>query len=125
MAYVHYDDTVPDGATQTPTEIGDSSRSNMQALAHSLIMNGSLPGWNVATADDDGTEPATTPDTPERIIFKKGTEWVIVVLTYNGNDDVTVAESRYSTNSGSTYDTIGTFTITYDGSGNFQSAAWS
>jgi hypothetical protein len=71
----------------------------------------------MAASGGTAAEPAT-------LTYSKSTERVRASLTW-ASGKVTVAVYAYSSTSGSSYDTIGTNTITYDGSGNVTATTWS
>lgn len=116
MAYTLHDPLTPAG-TQTGTAFAISTRQNLNALRDACIMGGGFYGFNMAAAGGTAAEPAT-------ITYSKGTERVRATLTWSSGN-VTVAVYAYSANSGGLYETIGTKTITYDGSGNVTAANWS
>lgn len=66
---------------------------------------------------------------PQSLLYTKTTERVRAALTWGtaGGEagNVTVAVYGYSSDSGATYSTIKTNTITYDGSGNVTATTWS
>jgi hypothetical protein len=70
-----------------------------------------------------------TADQPATITYSKGTERVKADLTWGtaGGEagSVTVAAYSYSSNSGTSWDTIGTKTVVYDSAGNVVSTNWS
>lgn len=87
--------------------------------------------YNITTANV-GSITITGTNTvgqPETLLYTKGTERVRAALTWGttGGEagNVTVAIYSYSSDSGLTYSTIGTKTVTYDGSGNVVSTTWS
>ncbi len=131
MAYTDYDPASPDPTTQTPGEAFTSDRENQLALRDAVIAGvGYLAGWSCTAQNADGSTPPSTPSTPAQLLLAKGTERLKVVLTWS-SDAVTRIVVSYSANSGTDYDVIkggstnGYYDITYDGSGNFLSAAWS
>lgn len=121
MAYALFDPAKPDAATQNGTQFAQSARDNLKAVRDAAIMGGGFYGWNMATAGGTAAEPAT-------LTYSKGTERVRATLTWGttGGEagSVTTAVYAYSSNSGTSYDTIGTKTITYDASGNVTSTSW-
>ena len=116
MPYTAFDPTKPDAATQNGTQFAQSARDNMRAIRDAVVMGGGFYGWNMAATGGTASEPAT-------LTYSKGTELVKADLTWSSGN-VTVAVYSYSSNSGGAYDTIGTKTITYDGSGNVTSTNW-
>ncbi len=117
MPYTAFDQTKPDAATQNGTAFGTSTRSNLNAIRDACIMGGGFPGWNMSKSGGSASEPA-------QIIYAKGTERVRASLTWAGGL-VTQSVYAYSANSGGLYETIGTVTLTWDGSNNLTSTTWS
>jgi hypothetical protein len=121
MAYVHFDKGNPDATTQTLAQMGQSMRDNLKAI-RDMVAAGTLIGWN-------GTPSGGTADQPAVITHSKGTERIRETITWGstggatGNPQVILYE--YSSNSGTSYDTIGTLTYTFDASGNVTAWAWS
>lgn len=117
MAYTIHDSTKPDAATQNGTAIMGSIRFNENALRDACIMGGGFPGFNMVASGGTAAEPAL-------LTYSKGTERIKAALTW-ASGNVTVAVYSYSANSGTLYETIGTKTITYDGSSNVTATTWS
>ena len=122
MAYTLFDPTKPDATAQTLTQMGTSERTNMAALRDAIVFVGVFPGFNLAVSGG-------TPEQPALLTYNKSTERVKTALTWGtaGGElgNVTVAVYSYSSDSGTTYSTIGTKTITYDASGNVTATTWS
>lgn len=122
MAYTPFDPTKPDAATQNGTQFAASARTNMAALRDACILGGGFPGFNLAVSGG-------TADQPALLTYSSGTERVKAALTWGttGGEagNVTVAVYSYSSNSGGSYDTIKTKTVTYDGSGYVTATTWS
>ena len=122
MAYTNFDGAKPDGATQNGAQFAQSTRDNMNALRDAAILGGGFPGFNLAVSGGTASQPA-------QLLYSKGTERVRAALTWGavGGEagNVTVAVYSYSSNSGGAYSTIGTKTVTYDGSGNVTATTWS
>jgi len=122
VAYTLFDPAKPDAATQDGTQIMQATRDNLKALRDAAIVGGGFYGFNLAVSGG-------TADQPALLTYSKSTERVKAALTWGTTGgaagSVTVAVYSYSSDSGSTYDTIGTKTITYDASGNVTSTAWS
>lgn len=123
MTYAAFTASRPDvaagGATRS-SEIG-YARSNLTALADMLAAFAGMDNFNV-------TISAGTADVPTEVLATNGSQVVKVALTYGSGvtaDLVTVVTLSKSTDSGSTYSSIRTCTITYDGSGDFVSTTWS
>lgn len=117
MAYAHLDTEKPNPGSQSPSAALDSVRNNLAALAHALILNGTLYGFNYSKSGGSAEEPAT-------LLYKKGVIWFRVQLTWT-NGELTQSIYSVSPDSGSSYDTIGRKTIAYDSSGNLVSTNWS
>lgn len=121
MAYVPLDLTKPDASTQSISAMGTSTRQNLAALRDAVVA-GILVGWDMTPSGGTAEQPAT-------LTYAKGTERVKAVLTWGSSGgadgNVTQAVYSYSSNSGSSYDTMGTLTISYDTSGNVTGTAWS
>lgn len=121
MAYTPFDPTKPDPATQNGTAIMGSIRANLNAMRDACVM-GSFAGFNMAATGG-------TADQPALLTYSKGTERVKAALTWGttGGElgNCTVAVYSYSSNSGGSYDTIATCTVTYDGSGYVTATTWS
>jgi hypothetical protein len=122
MAYVLFDPTTPDATAQTLTQMGQSERNNLKAVRDACIMGGGFYGFSLAVSGG-------TADQPALLTYTKGTEQIKAALTWGttggASGSVTVAVYSYSADSGSTWATIGTKTITYDANANVTSTAWS
>jgi hypothetical protein len=122
MAYTLFDPTTPDATTQTLTQMGQSERNNLKAVRDACIMGGGFYGFNLAVSGG-------TADQPALLTYSKGTEKIKAALTWGttGGEagSVTVAVYSYSSDSGSTWVTIGTKTITYDANANVTATTWS
>jgi hypothetical protein len=122
MAYTLFDPTTPDATTQTLTQMGQSERSNLKAVRDACIMGGGFYGFNLAVSGG-------TADQPALLTYTKGTEKIKAALTWGttGGEagSVTVAVYSYSADSGNTWVTIGTKTITYDANANVTATTWS
>ncbi len=120
MAYTQFEDNKPVD-TDTGPDVIDDARNNLMALRDMVVM-GAMPGWNVSKSGGTTSQPAI-------IYWKNGSEWIKAALTWGSSGgadgNVTQAVYSYSSNSGSTYDTIGTETITYETDGSFKSSSWS
>lgn len=121
MAYTLFDPTKPDAATQNGTSFASSTRTNDAALRDACILGGGFPGFNLAASGGTAAQPT-------QLLYSKGTERVRSTLTWGtvGGEagNVTVAVYDYAPDA-VTYSTIGTKTVTYDGSGNVLSTTWS
>lgn len=120
MAYTAFNEANPTGSGDGATTI-TQIKANFAAIRDMVVM-GSLPGWNMSASGD-------TTDQPDVLLFTKGVERIRATLTWGtvggADGNVQVAVYAYSGNSGSSYDTIGTETITYDASANVTATTWS
>lgn len=122
MVYIPFVSDKPD-IVDTGAAVVDDSRQNLMALRDALVA-GALVDWDLTITVGGGSNAE-----PDEIIYKKGTEWLRLDITWGttgGNDgNPTVIVYAYSANTGVAYDTIGTLTHTYDGSGNLTATVWS
>jgi len=122
MAYDTFTPSKPNPAADNGTQAMDYVRKNLLALRDACIMGGLFFGWPLTVSGGTAEQPAT-------LTYANGTERVKAAITWGttggeaGNPTVVVYS--YSANSGGAYDTIGTKTITYDGSGNVTATTWS
>lgn len=121
MTYAAFDPTKPDPSSQGITAFGQSIRNNMLAIRDAVVMGGGFFGWAMAASGGTAEQPAT-------LTYSSGAERVRATLTWGttggGAGSVIQAVYAYSSTSGSSYDTIGTKTITYDASGNVTATSW-
>ena len=121
MAYSGLDLTKPDGATQNGTQVLQSVRDNQRAL-RDMIVSGFAAGWAMTPSGGAAGQPA-------QILRSAGTESLRAALTWGttggGAGNVTQAVYAYSSNSGGSYDTVGTLSITYDTAGYVTGTTWS
>jgi len=119
MVYVKFTPDKPDIA-DTGAEVIDDSRNNLMALRDAIV-GGALVDWAMAATGGTAAEPT-------QILYSKGTERVRLTITWGttGGEDgnPTDVVYAYSANSGGLYDTIGTWSGTYDGSGNLTAESW-
>lgn len=122
MAYTLFNGALPNGASQTGTQFGQSARDNLNALRDACIMGGGFFGFALTVSGGTASQPAL-------MTYSKGTERVKAALTWGtaGGEagNVTVAVYSYSSDSGVAYSTIGTKTVTYDSSANVTATTWS
>ncbi len=120
MAYTPFNGALPNGASQNGTAFGQSARDNLNALRDACVMGGGFFGFNLAVSGG-------TADQPTQLLYSKDNERVRATLTWGtaGSEagNVTVAVYAYSPDA-TTYSTIGTKTVTYDGSGNVTATTW-
>lgn len=87
--------------------------------------------YNVSVSQTvaSGTISAATRSNPEIVLYTKGTEIIKGELTWGttggSNGNVTAGVFYYSNDSGATWATIGTLTITWDSNGYFVTGIWS
>ena len=121
MAYTGLDLTKPDGATQNGTQVLQSVRDNQRAL-RDMIVSGFAAGWAMTPSGGTAGQPA-------QILKSASTERLRAALTWGttggGAGNVTQAVYAYSSNSGGSYDTVGTLSITYDTAGYVTGTTWS
>ena len=117
MAYTQFNIEVPNPGSQSPKDGLDATRNNLAALAHALIMLGTLYGFNYSKSGGTADEPTT-------LFYKNGSLWFRVQLTWVSGQ-VTQSIYSYSVNSGGAYTTIGRKTIAYDSEGNVNTTNWS
>lgn len=98
----------------------DETRQNLMAMRDAVVM-GAMSGW-------DYNPNGGTADQPAEFLYSKGTERIRGAVTWGtsggADGNVTQIVWSYSSNSGSTYDTIGTQGITYDVDANVTAIAW-
>lgn len=121
MAYVPFDQTRPDAATQNGTAFATSTRANLAAL-RDMLVGGSPFGWNYSWSGG-------TADRPTTVLYTCGTERIRGQITYGTSggalDNPTQVVYAYSPDSGTTYHTIGTMTVTYTTGGDVNAVTWS
>jgi len=123
MAYVSFDSTVPNAATQDGTDVCDAIRDNQEALRDAVVL-GAMEDWDLTVTAGTGSASE-----PQYLTYDKGAERLRATLTWGttGGEDGNVTQSvyAYSSNSGSSYDTIGTLAVSYDSNGNVTATTWS
>lgn len=107
MAYDAFDQTKP-VISDTRANVVAETNQNIKAL-RDMIVNGGDGSLAWAWAITAGTN-----DQPTTIVLSNGTQRQRWVLTWSGND-ITAITASYSSNSGTLYDTIGTFTFGFSG----------
>lgn len=121
MAYTAFDKTKPDATTQAGTAFGASAKANLLALRDSAVAS-TMQGWNYSYTG--------TASQPTTVVWTNGTEKVQETYTWGTDGSVTKITYRYSSNTGTSYDTMvdsngyHTHTFTYDGSGNLTASTW-
>lgn len=118
MAYSDFTDGKPVG-TDTGLDAIDTIRENLMALRDAVVA-GAMAGWDYSSSG--GGEPAT-------VTYSKGTERIRGSLTWGtsggADGNVTQAVWEYSSDSGGSYDAIGTESVSYDASANVTAVTWS
>ena len=126
MAYDTFQPDKPDGADSGPTVI-DDTRKNLRAIRDAAMM-GTMPEWAMEPQNSDGSTPPSDPAQPEVLMYSRSTERLKLSITWGssgGNDgNPTQIAYEYSADSGSTWESIGTETITYDSAGNVTGTSW-
>ena len=126
MTYTAFDPALPDASSQNGTQFAQATRDNMKALRDASIMGGGFFGWPCAISGGTAERPTTFVygTTP-----LNGVERVKAVVTWgtSGGEDgnPTQVVYSYSSDSGSSYSTIKTKTITYDSAANVTATSWS
>jgi len=123
MVYIKFTPDTP-VITDTGAEVVDDTRYNLMALRDSIVA-GALVDWNMAASGGTAEEPT-------QLLYTKSPEGVRATITWgttggeDGNPKTIVYAYNANQNPGpGTWETIGTLTYTYDGSGNVTSTAWS
>ena len=118
MAYTQFDQTAPNPSVSTIATVCAQVIANQKAL-RDMVSSGALFGWagSVTTAGTDNFHPAV-------ITLTKGVERIRKTYSYSAGNCVGVFY-EYSSNSGSTYDPIGTMTLSLNGDGSYNSHGWS
>lgn len=131
------------GTTLTVTAISSGALAVGQTLSGAGVTGGTTitaygtgaggtGTYTVSASQTVGSTNITATNTagaPQSFCYAKSTERVLARVTYGtsggeAGNPVTAIYS-YSSNSGGSYNTIGTKTITWDGSGNFVGSTWS
>lgn len=118
------------GVGQTLSGTGVTGGTTITALGTGT---GGTGTYTVSVSQTVGSTTITgvnaAADQPRTLAYTKSTERIRAALTWGTSGgslgNVTVAVYSYSSDSGATYSTIGTKTITYDGSGNVTATTWS
>ena len=118
MAYDKFDYAHPDPTTDNGTDAFDYTRKNLKAVRDGVMMGG-MPGWELSLEVGSGSNAF-----PDARIRHRGVEYIRAEYTYNSNNWPTQIVWKYSSDSGSSYDTIGTETFTYDADGYLTGSNW-
>ena len=119
MSYTKFTDSKP-VISDTGLQVVNTTRTNLMALRDAAVC-GNLVDWDM---DASGGTVAR----PTRLTYSKGNERVRLNLTWGSSGNSEGAPTRivvqYSSNSGSSYQTIGTKTITYTTGGYVTRTRW-
>lgn len=102
---------VTGGTTITALGTGVGGTGTYTVSASQTVASTAITGTNTASL-------------PECLVYSKATERVSAFITYSSGRPSSIVY-RYSADSGATYSTIGTKSLTFDGSGYFTSSTWS
>jgi len=120
MAYSPYVIGNPDATTGSGTTFAQQLQTNLNAIMHAVVM-GAFESWNMTVTAGTGTV-----DMPQFITYSNGVYRVRKTITWDTGVGVpTTVLYEFSSNSGSTWDTIKTCTFTYDGNSNITAFTWS
>ena len=122
MTYTAFNEAKPDSTAAGGMPVySQAIRDNLQALRDAVIM-GALAGWAMTPSGGTAEQPTT-------LTYSKGTERIKAALTWGttGGESGNVTQSvySYSSNSGTSWDVIGTRTVSYDANSNVTGTAWS
>ncbi len=121
MSYPHFDPARPDAVTENITQFAAGIRENLAAL-RDIVLLGVAPGWSYSTLDG-------TPEEPAYLFWAKGGEFIRAACTWGDTGgeagNLTEAVYAYSDDGGLSWHPMGTYTITYNASGDVTSAVWS
>ena len=115
------DITKPDGSVQNLTAMGQSMRDQL-IMVRTALASGAMWGW--AETPSGGSE-----EQPAVVTYSKGVERIRSTITWGsaggaiGNPTVILYE--YSSDSGSTWATVGTANFAWTASGNLSGTTWS
>lgn len=115
MAYEEFLDGYPQPNSQNGLQAFDQTRKNLDAMRDSVVM-GIMPGWDFAP-------DAIGDPTPTYHYYTKGQEKIRLTLAWDTNDNLVTMVAAYAVD-GVNYDSIGTYTIVYDGDLLVTSATW-
>lgn len=119
MPYDSYTIGHPDGTTGNGATFATQLQNNLNALQHGVVI-GIMEDWNFAITVGTGSASQ-----PQYHTYSRGVYRLRATITWNGDGNPSAILWEFSGNSGSSYDTIGTVTYTYDASLNVLSYSWS
>lgn len=112
LDYVDFDDALPVAASKSITQFAADINSNEVALRDEVDLGESI-GCDITPTYDISPNEGR----PASIIYKRGTRWLRSTYTYGTSGAATGHPTQvlveYSTDSGSTWKTISTKSITY------------
>lgn len=110
--YVEFDDSLPVAASKSITQFADDINANEVALRDEVDLGESVDCDITPTYDVSPNEGRVT-----SVLFKRGTRWLRSTYTYGtsgaADGHPTTVLFEYSTDSGSTWKTVKTKSITY------------
>ena len=119
MAYVEYDEGLPVGTRTGPETVSDI-QLNENALRDMIVSGGSV-NWPMEASGPSEEEPT-------QLLYSKGTEKLKLTLVWGtvagADGNVASILYEYSSDTGGSYETMGTKTFTYDTSGNVTATGW-
>lgn len=128
MAYPTYNGSNPNPTTQDIDVLCQSVRDNVQVV-HDSVVSGAMPGWDMTPRNSADTGPPTNPEQPPLIKYVNGAQALHKTITWGtsggADGNPTQIAYKYSTDSGATFTTISTQSITYDANGNVTGTSWS
>ena len=116
MAYTAFDATKPNFSDGRATQV-NSIRANEVALRDAIVA-GAFRGFNYSWSGGTALQPTYTYE-------KNGNIWIKKSWTWNADGTPATMVVAKSTDGGTNYVTVGTYTYTYDVDGNFDQGDWS
>jgi hypothetical protein len=118
MAYIKFDETKPDAATQNGAQVCLSTQQNLTAL-RDMVLFGAPEGWNMSVDPADATFP-------DKYIFTGTNERIEASMNWNADNTVdSVSFNYFPSATGGTAEPIGTVTFTYNASKAVTATTWS
>lgn len=118
-----YNQFVPDKPVISDTggQVIDAIRQNLMAL-RDAVLTGAMVGWSMAQTGANAEQPDT-------ITYANGVERIRLTITWGSSGGAlgqpTIVVYDYSGNSGTSWDSMGTVTSTFDSGGNMTAQSWS
>lgn len=120
--YVGFDDDKPVDSDTGSTALTDI-KNNLQGLRDGILYGG-MDFWDYSKTDGTGTA-----EMPQYYFLKKSTDWIRATNTWgtSGGEEHNIASQlwEYSSDSGSSYDSIGTLSFTFTADGAPSATTWS